>query len=80
MTSRTCMSDTCQGALDDRQRVGVEQVALEGRMQQRDELFAVLRFAHQQRGEAFEQATVPTGGRFHATRIAHLTAFAYGSG
>jgi hypothetical protein len=42
MMSRTCISETVS-ALDDGQGVGVEQVALEGGVQQRDQLFAVLR-------------------------------------
>ena len=44
-----------QYALDHRQRVGIEQVALKGGMQQLDQLLAILRLAHDQRREPFEQ-------------------------
>ena len=45
-----------QHALDHRERVGVEEAALEGRVQQLDQLLAVLGLAQQQRGKALEQA------------------------
>jgi hypothetical protein len=45
-----------QRAFDDGQCVGIHQVALEGAMEQFQELFAVLGFAQQQRGQAFYQA------------------------
>src|SRR6185295_13871124 len=45
-----------EGALDDRERVGVEQVARIRGAQQVHELLAVARLAHQQRRQALEQA------------------------
>jgi hypothetical protein len=44
-----------EGAFDDAQGVGVEQLALVRRMQQLHELFAIFRFAHQERGEALKK-------------------------
>ena len=44
-----------QHALDHRQRVGVEQRALERAVQQVDQLLAVLGLARQERGQALEQ-------------------------
>jgi hypothetical protein len=53
-----------QRAFDDGQRVGVHQVALEGAMDQFEELLAVFGFALQQRGETFDEAG--SAGRVHA--------------
>jgi hypothetical protein len=44
-----------EGAFDDGQRIGVQQVALVGRMQHLHQLLAVFRFAQQQRGQAFDE-------------------------
>ena len=55
MMSRTVISETEQHALDHRQRVGVEQLALEGAVQQVEQLLAVLGLARQERGEPLEQ-------------------------
>ena len=43
------------GALDDRQRFGVEQLALVRRLQQLQQLLAVFGFAQEERGNAFVQ-------------------------
>ena len=56
MMSRACSLGHLQHAFDHRQRVGVEQIALDRRVQQLDQLLAVLGLAHQQRAEALEQA------------------------
>ena len=45
-----------QHAFDHGQRVGVQQVALVGGVQQLDQLLAVFRLAHQDRAEALEQS------------------------
>jgi hypothetical protein len=50
-----------QHALDHRERLGVEEPPLEGGMQQRDELLAVLGLAQQHRGKPLEEARL---GRF----------------
>jgi hypothetical protein len=44
-----------QHALHHGQRIGIQQVALVGGMQQLDQLLAVFRFAQQKCGEAFQQ-------------------------
>src|SRR5207253_7126519 len=43
-------------ALDDRERVGIEQVARVRRAQQLHELLAIARLTHEERGQALEQA------------------------
>ncbi len=43
-----------QRALDHRKGVGVEEISLERRVQQLEQLLAVLRLAHQQRGKPFK--------------------------
>jgi len=54
MMSRTCISETLQRALDHRQGVGIEEISLERRVQQLEQLLAVLRLAHQQRRKPFK--------------------------
>ena len=52
-----------QHALDHRERLGVEDAALERRMQQLDQLLAIVGLAQQHRGQALEQARL--GGVVH---------------
>ena len=59
--SRTVISDTEQHALDHRQRVGVEQVALERPAQQLHQLLAVLGLAGEEGGEPLEQRRLRAG-------------------
>ena len=50
-----CEFGGLQHAFDHRQRFSVEQIAFARRLQQLDQLAAVFRLAHQERGEALEQ-------------------------
>ena len=78
-----------QRAFDDRQRIGVEELALERAVQQLEQLFAVLRLARQERRQPFEQrrffrepgVTVVFGGahRLGAARVSASPRAAYGS-
>ena len=45
-----------EGAFDDGQRIGVHQVALVGRVQHVEKLFAIFGFAQQQGGQAFDES------------------------
>ena len=58
-----------QRALDDRQGVCIHQVMFKGAAQNQGELFAVLWFAQEQRGEAFKDAGLATGGRVHCSIV-----------
>ena len=42
-------------AFDHRQRVGIQQIAFVGTLQQLDQLLAIFRLAHKQRAKPFEQ-------------------------
>ena len=44
-----------EGALDDREGIGVEELALVGGVEQLDELFAVFGLAHEECAEPFEE-------------------------
>ena len=78
-----------QGTFDDRQRIGVEELTLEGTVQQLEELFAVLRLTRQKSRQPFEErrffrepgVTVVFGGahRLGAARVSASPRAAYGS-
>ena len=58
-----------QHAFDHGQRLGVEEIALEGGVQQRDQFLPVLGFAQQQGRQAFKPGRFMTGiVRFHSRR------------
>jgi len=48
------MSDICRAPFDDGEGVGVDQVAIEGRVQQREEFIAIFRLARKKGRKSLE--------------------------